>query len=88
MLLCPQSQNSTLKFQPAAASSWYLGTLDTALKAKLEDPSFNISMENHEFGLPVEHYDKWPVLKDHYKILTTAKDRCAKLDAGFRAPES
>jgi len=42
----------------------------------LQDPAYNISIENHEFGLPVEHYDTWPVLKDHYKILTTAKDRC------------
>ncbi len=45
----------------------------------LQDPTYNISIENHEFGLPVEHYEKWPVLKDHYKILTTAKDR-------YRAP--
>ena len=74
--LRPQSHNSTLTFQSAAASSYYMGSLDPALKAKLEDSAFNISIENHEFGLPVEHYDKWPVLKEHYKILTTAKDRC------------
>ena len=46
---------------------------------KLGDPAFNISMENHEFGVPPENFDKWPVLKDTFTIISTTKDRSALL---------
>ena len=59
-----------------AYSSYYMGSLDPLLKAKLADPDYNLVIQNHEFGLPVEHYVSWPVLKKHYKILSTSKDRC------------
>lgn len=32
-------------------------------------------MENHEYGLPPSHYQKWPVLSQWYDVLTTTKDR-------------
>ena len=46
------------------------------LKRKLSDPQLNISMENHMFGLPPAHYEKWPALRENYHLLTTSKDRC------------
>ena len=71
-----QSQPGTLEFTEEAASSYYMGSLDPALKAKAADPAYNLIIENHEFGLPIEHYQSWPVLAQHYKILSTSKDRC------------
>lgn len=32
-------------------------------------------MENHMFGLPPAHYQKWPVLEETFDVLTTSKDR-------------
>lgn len=69
------AQAGTLEFTADAASSYYMGELDPALKAKASDPKYNLIIENHEFGMPVEHYESWPVLKEHYKILSTSKDR-------------
>lgn len=71
-----QSHPGTLEFRKEAGSSYYMGSMDPTLVEKLEDPAFNLVIENHEFGMPVEHYDSWPVLKENYKILTTSKDRC------------
>lgn len=47
------------------------------LLAKLADPAYNISFENHMFGLPPSHYDKWPVLGEQFNILSTTLDRRA-----------
>jgi hypothetical protein len=47
------------------------------LVQKLTDPAYNISMENHEFGLPPYNYEKFSVLKDTYDVLSTTLDRCA-----------
>ncbi len=49
------------------------------LVQKLSDPAYNISMENHEFGLPPYNYDKFSVLKDTYDVLSTTLDRCVRL---------
>lgn len=56
-------------------TSAVFANMDTDLFDKLEDPTQNISMENHMFGLPPDHYDTWPALKKNFKILTTSFDR-------------
>ena len=43
--------------------------------SQLGDPAYNIAMENHMFGLPPAHYDKWPALRDNFDMLSTSKDR-------------
>ena len=45
------------------------------LHQKVSDPSLNIIMQNHEYGLPPVHYDRWPILKSFYNILSTSQDR-------------
>ena len=45
------------------------------LKAKLSDTRYNISMENHEFGVAPEAFTKWIVLNETYDILSTSFDR-------------
>ena len=45
------------------------------LVRELQSPAANISMENHEFGLPPNHYELWPELAAAFDILTTTKDR-------------
>jgi hypothetical protein len=45
------------------------------LFAKLSDPGYNISFENHVYGLPPSHYQKWPLLGEQFDILTTTKVR-------------
>lgn len=52
-----------------------LAMLQSRLKAKLEDPRYNIAMENHEFGVAPEAFIKWPILNDTYDIVSTSKDR-------------
>ena len=42
---------------------------------QLQSPAANISMENHEFGLPPAHYELWPELGATFDILTTTRDR-------------
>ena len=66
---------STLEFTDAAADSTMFGSMDADLVAALGDPAHNISLENHMFGLPPANYDVWPVLRDTFHMLTTAKDR-------------
>jgi gamma-glutamyl hydrolase len=66
---------STLEWAPGAARSWMFSGMDADLVDKLADPAFNISLENHQFGLPPAHYDKWPALRDAFKVLNTARDR-------------
>jgi hypothetical protein len=45
------------------------------LHSKLADPSLNLAIQNHEYGLPPPFYQRWPVLGQWYNILTTTKDR-------------
>jgi gamma-glutamyl hydrolase len=66
---------STLQFTDAAAESTMFGGMTPSLITALGDPSRNISLENHMFGLPPSNYDKWPILKDTFRVLNTAVDR-------------
>lgn len=66
---------STLEFTADAISSTMYSTMDPVLIKDLQDPAQNIALENHMFGLPPNHYDTWPILKQNFKILNTAKDR-------------
>jgi gamma-glutamyl hydrolase len=45
------------------------------LRSKLEDPKLNIAMQNHEYGIPPHHYQRWPLLGEWFNVLTTSKDR-------------
>ena len=45
------------------------------LHEKVEDSKLNLIIQNHEYGVPPSHYDRWPILKDFYNVLTTSKDR-------------
>lgn len=45
------------------------------LVEKLGSSDYNISIENHMYGVLPEFHNKWPVLKDFFTILTTTKDR-------------
>ncbi|KAL4858871.1 Gamma-glutamyl hydrolase A [Chlorella vulgaris] len=65
----------TLDFTDAAASSTMFGGLSEDLIDKLGDDKYNISMENHMFGLPPDHYDKWPRLREQFNLVSTSKDR-------------
>lgn len=73
------AQASTIEFSESAESSAMFGTLPSALRDAAQDPTKNIILENHMFGLPPEHYQKWPVLQDNFDILTTSKDRNGQL---------
>ncbi|GBF95078.1 gamma-glutamyl hydrolase [Raphidocelis subcapitata] len=66
---------SVLDFTPAAKDSRTFGGMDADLLAKLADPTLNIAMENHEYGIPPAHYKRWPILGEWFDILTTTKDR-------------
>lgn len=50
-----------------------------SLAAKLSDPSLNITIENHEFGMPPAHFfdadTKYPELQEEFEVLNTALDR-------------
>ncbi len=32
-------------------------------------------MQNHMYGIPPAHFDRWPILKDNINILSTTFDR-------------
>jgi len=66
---------STLEFTDAAADSVMFGGMSADLVKKLGDPSQNIALENHMFGLPPKHYDDYPVLGETFSMLSTAVDR-------------
>lgn len=50
-----------------------------ALAAKLADPSLNVTIENHEFGMPPSHFfdedTPYPQLREEFEVLNTAFDR-------------
>jgi len=66
---------STLQFTEEATDSLMFGGLDSKLIDAIEDDHKNIILENHMFGLPPDHYKKWPVLEKNFKMLSTANDR-------------
>ena len=45
------------------------------LRSKLASPKYNISLENHVYGLPPSFYNKFPMLKEWYTVLSTTRDR-------------
>ncbi|EFN55359.1 hypothetical protein CHLNCDRAFT_52559 [Chlorella variabilis] len=65
----------TLDFTDAVKESTMFGGLADDLIEKLGDSQYNISMENHMFGLPPAHYDKWPLLRQNFNMVSTSKDR-------------
>lgn len=69
------SMAAPMEFTKAAKKSTMFSRMDGDLFGKLEDPAYNISMENHLFGLPPDHYDKFPVLEEKFTVLSTALDR-------------
>ncbi|KIZ06309.1 gamma-glutamyl hydrolase [Monoraphidium neglectum] len=69
------TQPSTLIFTAAANTSRTLKDLPSDLVAKLQDDKLNIAMQNHEYGIPPHHYQRWPLLGEWFNVLTTSKDR-------------
>lgn len=69
------SHPTTLQFTQEAASSKMFGGLRPDLVAKLGDSAYNISIENHMYGVRPAFYDRWPILKDWYQVLSTTRDR-------------
>ncbi|WIA39229.1 hypothetical protein OEZ86_005353 [Tetradesmus obliquus] len=59
----------------AEQRSRMFGNLPADLHAKLADPTQNIALQNHEYGMPPAFYQRWPVLGQWYSILSTSKDR-------------
>ena len=58
-----------------AATSRFFGGIAPDLKQKLSDPTLNIALENHMYGIPPSFFDRWPILKETYTIISTTKDR-------------
>lgn len=76
------SQPSTLNLTAAAKASRLFGDLyeeRPTLVQKLGDPAWNIAMENHEFGLPTDHFfardTPYPQLAQEFEVLSTSVDR-------------
>lgn len=61
--------------QAASQCSLLHLALQNDLFTKLEDPTLNIALENHEYGMPPSFYKRWPILDQWFNILTTTKDR-------------
>lgn len=66
---------TTLNFLPAASTSKIFSDFPPELKRKAASSNFNITIENHMYGLPPAYYDRWPILKEWISPLTTTKDR-------------
>ena len=75
------SHPSILKFTDAAPTSKVWAPLweeRPTLVDKLASPAWNISFENHEFGLPPAHYlrgSPYPQLAENFDVLSTTVDR-------------
>lgn len=69
------SHATTLQFASGADRSRMFGGMSPELRDKLEDSHYNIALENHMYGMPPPMYDRFPVLKEMYTILSTTKDR-------------
>lgn len=66
---------SILEFTDAAAESTLFAGAGKALMDKMASPEYNITMENHMFGLPPPNYKKYPILEKTFTILSTTVDR-------------
>ncbi|GAX73090.1 hypothetical protein CEUSTIGMA_g543.t1 [Chlamydomonas eustigma] len=69
------SHATTLELNHDADSSRMFGGLASDLKKKLPDSSYNLTIENHEYGLLPDMYHRYPVLSEWYTVLSTTKDR-------------
>jgi gamma-glutamyl hydrolase len=45
------------------------------LHTKLPDAELNLALENHEVAVLPPQYERWPILKKWYNILSTTLDR-------------
>eukprot|EP00878_Enallax_costatus_P015279 GHUV01015998.1.p1 GENE.GHUV01015998.1~~GHUV01015998.1.p1 ORF type:complete len:381 (+),score=77.51 GHUV01015998.1:217-1359(+) len=66
---------ANLQWTEAGKNSRMFKGMPEELFAKLEDPTVNIALENHEYGMPPTFYKRWPILDQWFNILTTTKDR-------------
>lgn len=66
---------TTMDLTAAANTSRPFKAMPADLLKKIPDPSLNIIMQNHEYGIPPAHYKKWPILGEWFNILSTSKDR-------------
>lgn len=66
---------STLIWTPEAKTSRLFKTLPEDLYQKYQDSSLKLAFQNHEYGIPPSHYDKWPILRESFNILSTSVDR-------------
>ncbi|GAX73089.1 hypothetical protein CEUSTIGMA_g542.t1 [Chlamydomonas eustigma] len=69
------SHASTLDWSPYASSSHMFGGIETTLYDKIQDPTYNLALENHMYGMPPYMYERYPVLSEWYNIISTTKDR-------------
>jgi len=69
------SHATTMEWTGSEGKSRSFGNLSPDLHEKVEDPKLNLIIQNHEYGVPPSHYDRWPILKNFYNVLTTSKDR-------------
>lgn len=58
-----------------AANSHLFKEMDADLIEKIQHPDSDLAMENHVFGLPPDMYQKYPILGDNFKLLSTTLDR-------------
>lgn len=66
---------TTLDLTQHAPDSAMLSGMDKELLAQLSDPTANLALENHQFGLPPRYYKKHPELEEAFNMLSTTKDR-------------
>jgi gamma-glutamyl hydrolase len=60
---------------PACPAKLSVKCVQADLHDKLADATQNIALQNHEYGMPPEFYQRWPILSEWYSVLSTSKDR-------------
>lgn len=69
------SHASTLDWAPGADRSRLFGGLSPDIFEKIPDPNYNLTLENHMYGMPPFMYKRFPDLAEWYTITSTTKDR-------------
>ena len=59
----------------AARGSRLFGGMAPELRDKLASGEYNIALENHMYGVPPQHFERWPDLAEWYRVLSTTRDR-------------
>jgi hypothetical protein len=73
---CPSSPDPLPLCTAADADkSRFFGGIAPDLKQKLSDPTLNIALENHMYGIPPTYFDRYPILRETFTIISTTKDR-------------